>query len=58
MVDLRSDERVIEAWGLTPAEPSLQWWLFHSAFEPPVRASRSVAVEQSLRRKVTELDAP
>lgn len=58
MVDLRSEERVIEAWGLTPAEPSLQWWLFHSAFEPPVRASRSVAVEQSLRRKVTELDAP
>ena len=56
-VDLRSDASAIEAWQLVPVEPGLRWWLFHSAFEPPVRESRLVSVEQSLRRKAMHLDA-
>ena len=58
MLDLRSEVPSIEAWGLTPFAPGARWWLFHSAFEPPVRATRQVAAEQTLRRKAGELDAP
>jgi hypothetical protein len=58
MLDLRSEGVSIEAWGLTVVSPGLRWWLFHSAFEPPVRATRLIAVEQSLRRKVVIGDAP
>jgi len=58
IVDLRTDGQDIEAWGLTPIEPGARWFLFHSMFEPPVRATRLVAVEQTLRRKAAGLDAP
>jgi hypothetical protein len=58
MLDLRREARDIEAWGLTPVEATPQWWLFHSSFEPPMRATRLVAAEQSLNEKVAELDAP
>ena len=58
MVDLREEARDIEAWGLTPVEVGPRWWLFHSAFEPPVRATRLIAAEQSLDETVAELDAP
>lgn len=58
MLDLRRRARDIEVWGLTPVAPGLVWWLFHSAFEPPVRATRLIAVEQSLRTKILEIDAP
>ena len=43
MVDLRREARDIEAWGLTPVEATPRWWLFHSSFEPPMRATRLVA---------------
>jgi len=58
VLDLRERKSEIEAWGLTPLESDTGWWLFHSAFEPPVRAVRLIAVEQSLRRKAMEPDAP
>jgi 4-amino-4-deoxy-L-arabinose transferase-like glycosyltransferase len=58
MVDLRTEARDIEAWGLTPREASPRWWLLHSSFEPPMRATRLIAAEQSLDEKVAELDAP
>jgi 4-amino-4-deoxy-L-arabinose transferase-like glycosyltransferase len=58
VLDLRADEREIKVWGLTPVEPDVRWWLFHSAFEPPVRTVRLIAAEQSLRRKAMEIDAP
>jgi hypothetical protein len=58
MVDLRLEARDIEAWGLTEEAPGLVWWLFYSAFEPPARATRLIAVEQSLRTKILEADAP
>ncbi|MBW2158756.1 MAG: glycosyltransferase family 39 protein [Deltaproteobacteria bacterium] len=58
MVDLRTEARDIEAWGLTPLEPNARWWLFHTSFEPPMRAIRLIAAEQSLNEKVAELDAP
>ena len=58
VLDLRQGKSEIEAWGLTPLEPDTGWWLFHSAFEPPVRAVRLIAVEQSLGRKAMEPDAP
>ena len=58
MVDLRTEARDIEAWGLTPREVSPRWWLLHSSFEPPMRATRLIAAEQSLDEKVAELDAP
>jgi len=58
MLDLRREARDIEAWGLTPVEATPRWWLFHSSFEPPMRATRLVAAEQSLDEKVAELDAP
>jgi hypothetical protein len=57
MVDLREASRDIEAWGLTPIAVSPRWWLLHNAFEPPVRATRLIAAEQSLDQKVAELDA-
>jgi 4-amino-4-deoxy-L-arabinose transferase-like glycosyltransferase len=57
MVDLRREARDIKAWILTPLPFSARWWLLHSAFEPPVRATRAIAVEQSLDEKVAELDA-
>ena len=57
MLDLRREETSVEAWGLTPVAPGLRWWLFHSAFEPPVRATRLVAAEHALRRKAAKLDA-
>jgi 4-amino-4-deoxy-L-arabinose transferase-like glycosyltransferase len=56
-LDLRRSGREVEAWGLTPFGAGARWWLFHSAFEPPVRAVRRIAVEQSLRRKALEIDA-
>jgi hypothetical protein len=58
MLDLRSDEPDVEAWGLTPFSPGAGWWLFRSAFEPPVRATRLIAAEQTLRRKAAERDVP
>ena len=58
VLDLRERKSEIEAWGLTPLESDTGWWLFHSAFEPPVRAVRLIAVEQSLGRKAMEPDAP
>jgi hypothetical protein len=57
MVDLRREARDIEAWGLGPLASTARWWLFHNAFEPPMRATRRIAVEQSLNQKVAELDA-
>jgi 4-amino-4-deoxy-L-arabinose transferase-like glycosyltransferase len=57
MVDLRHEARDIQAWGLTPIPYSIPWWLFHSAFEPPVRATRLIGVEQSLNQKVAEINA-
>ena len=57
-LDLRNEGKDIEAWTLTPREPDLRWWLLHSAFEPPARATRAIAAEQSLRRKATEIDVP
>lgn len=57
MLDLRREARDIEAWGLTPVEFSPRWRLLHNAFEPPVRATRVIGVEQSLDEKVAELDA-
>ena len=56
MLDLRRNVRDIEAWGLTPVQPSLRWRVFHSAFEPPMRATRAIGIEQSLNQKVAELD--
>jgi hypothetical protein len=56
MLDLREHTGSVEAWSLTPTLKSARWWLLHSAFEPPVRTTRNVAVEQSMRRKVIELD--
>jgi 4-amino-4-deoxy-L-arabinose transferase-like glycosyltransferase len=58
MLDLRKEARDIEAWGLTPLEVSPRWWLLHNSFEPAVRATRLIAVEQSLDEKVGELDVP
>ena len=58
MLDLRRNARDIEAWGLTPVPYSPKWWLLHSAFEPAVRATRLIAVEQSLDEKVAKLDVP
>jgi len=55
MVDLRRDGRDVEAWTLTPLPYSPRWWLLHSAFEPPVHASRSVAIEQALDESVANL---
>ena len=57
MLDLRREGRAIEAWGLTPFPYTPRWRLFHSSFEPPARASRLIGVEQTLNRKVAELDA-
>jgi hypothetical protein len=57
MVDLRENSREIRVWGLTPIAYSPRWWLFHSAFEPAVRASRRIAAEQAVDQKVAELDA-
>ncbi|MFZ1865692.1 MAG: glycosyltransferase family 39 protein [Polyangiales bacterium] len=55
MLDLRREGRDIEVWQLTTRAFNTSWWLFHSAFEPPVRATRLVAEEQSLNEKVAEL---
>jgi hypothetical protein len=52
MVDLRSEGTDIEIWRMTPKPMTARWWLFHSAFEPPVIASRSAAEEASLYEKV------
>jgi hypothetical protein len=56
-LDLRREARDIQAWGLTPVQFSPRWRLLHSAFEPPMRATRLIGVEQSLDEKVAELDA-
>ncbi|KPK17014.1 MAG: hypothetical protein AMJ62_03105 [Myxococcales bacterium SG8_38] len=56
MLDLRRDELDIEVWELTTLSFNPRWWLFYSAFEPPVRATRQIAAEQSLNEKVAELD--
>ncbi|MDH3652627.1 MAG: glycosyltransferase family 39 protein [Myxococcales bacterium] len=58
MLDLRREARDIEVWGLTPVHFSPRWRLLHSAFEPPMRATRMIGLEQSLDQKVAELDAP
>ena len=58
MLDLREDTRSIEVWRSTTLESSPRWWLLHSAFEAPQRATRSVAAELSLNKTVGELDAP
>ena len=57
MLDLRSEGRDIEIWGLTPLPFDLRWRLLRSAFEPPIRASRQIASEQALDEKVAALDA-
>ncbi len=54
MVDLRTEGTDIEVWNVTPQATTPRWWLFHSAFEPPVTASRSTAKEAFLRRKVDQ----
>lgn len=56
MLDLRREELDIEVWELTTLAFNPRWWLLHSAFEPPVRATRLIAAEQSLNEKVAELD--
>lgn len=58
MIDLRREARDIEVWGLTPVSYSPQWWLFHSSFEPPVRATRVIGSEQSLNESIADVDAP
>ena len=58
MLDLRGSGVDLEVSGLTPYAPGPRWWLLHSPFEPPVRTTRLVAAEQTMRRKVMELDAP
>ena len=58
MLDLRKEARDIEAWGLAPIAVTPRWWLLHNAVEPPVRATRLIAAEQSLDEKVAELDGP
>jgi 4-amino-4-deoxy-L-arabinose transferase-like glycosyltransferase len=58
MLDLRRHGQEVEVWGLTTLAFSPRWWLFHSAFEPPVRATRLVAEEQSLNEKVAEIGEP
>ncbi|MGB5367230.1 MAG: glycosyltransferase family 39 protein [Polyangiales bacterium] len=57
MLDLRREARDIEVWGLTPVQFSPRWRLLHTAFEPPMRATRMIGAEQSLDQKVAELDA-
>ena len=57
MVDLRREARDIQVWELTPLPVSPQWWLFHNAFEPPARATRLIAAEQSLNERAAKLDA-
>ncbi len=57
MLDLRTEGRHIEIWGLTPLPFDLRWRLLRSAFEPPIRASRQIASEQALDEKVAALDA-
>ncbi|MDH3202410.1 MAG: glycosyltransferase family 39 protein [Myxococcales bacterium] len=52
MVDLRGKGTDIEVWKVTPKAMSPRWWLFHSAFEPPVVAFRSAVEEASLYEKV------
>jgi 4-amino-4-deoxy-L-arabinose transferase-like glycosyltransferase len=58
MLDLREEKPSIEVWALTPTKPGLRWWLFHSAFEPPVRATRAIAAEQALRKRALGFDVP
>ena len=58
VLDLRSGATAIEAWSLTPEPADASWWLFHSPFEPPLRATRLVDVEQSLQTKVRDIDGP
>jgi hypothetical protein len=52
MVDLRTEGTDIEIWDVAPQATTPSWWLFQSAFEPPVIASRSPTKEASLRNKV------
>ena len=54
MVDLRTEGTDIEIWDVAPQSTTPSWWLFQSAFEPPVIASRSPAKEASLRDKVSQ----
>lgn len=56
MLDLRREAQDIEVWGLDTLPFDLKWWLFHSAFEPPVRAARRIAMEQALNERVAGLD--
>ena len=58
VLDLRASGVDLEVTGLTPYAPGPRWWLLHSPFEPPMRATRLVGAEQAMRRKVMELDAP
>jgi hypothetical protein len=57
MLDLRTEGRDIEVWGLTALPPDLRWRLLRSSFEPPIRASRQIASEQALDEEVAALDA-
>ena len=50
MVDLRREGTDIEVWTLGTESSSAPWWLFHSAFEPPIVATRSQNDEEALRR--------
>lgn len=58
MLDLREERPSIQVWALTPVTPGMSWWLFHSSFEPPVRSTREVAMEQSLGAMAMGFDAP
>ncbi|MGD8608336.1 MAG: glycosyltransferase family 39 protein [Myxococcales bacterium] len=58
MLDLRREAQEIEIWGLHTLPFNPRWWLFHSAFEPPVRATRLVAEELSLNQKIAGIDGP
>ncbi|MBI5487557.1 MAG: glycosyltransferase family 39 protein [Deltaproteobacteria bacterium] len=56
MVDFRSDARDVRIWRLVPQPMDCGWWFWHSAFEPPVKAVRDRAAEESMRREVETLD--
>ena len=55
MIDLRREDVDIEIWEVAPQPMTARWWLLHSAFEPPVRASRSRAREAELEGQVASV---
>lgn len=49
MLDLRRDQPGIEIWRSVEQPIDAGWWMFHSAFEPPVRLQRQADREEALR---------